>query len=166
WKAPRGPSTADGIRGLDREHASRAGSWYLCARVGIRERKLKGINFLGTLKALEREHGRDVRERVERSLDGELGESLRHGALVASGWYPASWYRALLACIVRETRGDEGMVRRLSNAAVSADMKTLFRIVKLFLTPERALQQSMRISSRYIDGGEIEVVAVGTGHIH
>ena len=134
--------------------------------LGPRERNLKGINFLGTLEALEREHGRDVRERVERGLDGDVGESLRSGALVANGWYPAAWYRALLARIVKETGGDEQTIRRLSNAAVSADMKTLFRIVKLFLTPERALQQSMRISSRYIDGGEIEVVKVGKGHIH
>lgn len=130
------------------------------------ERNLKGINFIGTLSALERDYGRDVRERVEKSLGGEVGETVRLGGLVASGWYPASWYGALLATIVRETRGDERTIRQLSNSAVTADMKTLFKIVRLFLSPERALQQSMRISSRYIDGGEIEVVQAGAGHIH
>ncbi len=139
----------------------------LCSRRLVTvERKLKGINFIGTLKALEREHGAATRERVEKRLDGEVGESVRHGALVSSGWYPASWYAQVLRAIVDETRGDEGTIRSLSNRAVSADMRTLFKIVRLFLSPERALQQSMRMSSRYIDGGEIEIVEAGPGHIH
>lgn len=130
------------------------------------ERRLKGINFVGTLNALEEEHGREVRERVERRLDGEPGESLRHGALVANGWYPASWYAALLRAIVDEVRGDEGTIRQLSKRAVTADFASLFKIVRLFLSPERALQQSMRISGRYIDGGEIEIVEVRSGYLH
>jgi len=130
------------------------------------ERKLKGINFLGTLKTLGKQHGGEVRQRVEKRLSGELGESVRHGALLASGWYPAGWYGNLLDAIVAETRGDAGSVRLLSRAAVAADFKTLFKVVRLFMTAQVALQQSMRVSRRYIDGGEIEVVSAGDGHIH
>ena len=63
------------------------------------ERKLKGINFLGTLKTLGKQHGPEVQKRVEARLPGELGETFRHGALLASGWYPASWYGQLLDAI-------------------------------------------------------------------
>ena len=130
------------------------------------ERKLKGINFLGTLKTLGKQHGPEVQKRVEARLPGELGETFRHGALLASGWYPASWYGQLLDAIVAETRGDASSVRMLSREAVAADFKTLFKVVRLFMTPQSALKQSMRVSRRYIDGGDIEVVDAGDGHIH
>lgn len=122
------------------------------------ERKLKGINFLGTLKALEREHEAETRKKVEANLEGELGEAVRHGGIFASSWYPASWYDALLREIVTEVRGDSDTVRSLSREAVKADFKTLFKVVRLFMAPEKALQQGMRVSSRYVDGGVIEVV--------
>jgi len=130
------------------------------------ERKLKGINFIGTLKALERQLGRRVRERVEERLEGDVGDCVRHGALVASGWYPASWYDALLQTVARETGGGERTMRSLSREAVREDFATLFRVVRLFLSPERALQQSMRVSRRYVDGGEVAVLDVGPGRIH
>lgn len=130
------------------------------------ERRLKGINFLGTLGALERDHGEEVRARVEKKLAGEVGEAIRQGAILASGWYPAAWYAAVLETIVREVGGGEATARALSREAVKADFKTLFRIVRLFLTPQYALQQAMRVSSRYVDGGQIEVVEAADGHAH
>lgn len=130
------------------------------------ERKLKGINFTGTLGALARQHGAPARANVEKRITGEAGEAIRHNAVVASGWYPASWYDAVLRSIVAEVRGDANTVRELSREAVKADFRTLFRIVRLFMSPQKALQQSMRVSSRYIDGGEIEVVSADEGSIH
>ncbi|MBX3271036.1 MAG: hypothetical protein KF729_12295 [Sandaracinaceae bacterium] len=129
------------------------------------ERKLKGINFVGTLEALARTHGAEARARVEARLRGDAGELVRGRAVVASGWYPAAHYAALLDAIVAELR-DEDAVRALSREAVKADFATLFRIVRLFMSPEKALQQSMRISSRYIDGGDVSVVDVGERFIH
>ena len=129
------------------------------------ERKLKGINFLGTLDALTRAHGAAARARVEARLRGDVGELVRARAVVASGWYPASHYAALLDAIVAEL-GDEDAVRALSREAVKADFATLFRIVRLFMSPEKALQQSMRISSRYVDGGEVVIVEIGARLIH
>ena len=79
---------------------------------------------------------------------------------------PASWYRELLDAIVEVTHGDQNTVRGLSREAVKADFQTLFRIVRLFLTPQKALQQSMRVSSRYVDGGVVDVVEAQDGVVH
>ena len=130
------------------------------------ERKLKGINFIGTLDAFTREYGVDRRARLVESLDGELGEAVRLGTILASAWFPASWYAALLTAIVDEVGGGTRTVHRLAKEAVAADFRTLFKIVRLFLTPQKALQQSMRVSSRYIDGGKIEVVEARDGLYH
>ena len=130
------------------------------------ERKLKGINFVGTIDALGREHGDETRAAVVAALEGEVGEAIRSGAILASGWYPAAWYDALLRAIVKEVRGDATTVRTISREAVKVDFKTLFKVVRLFLSPQRALQQAMRISGRYVDGGEIDVVEAKDGFMH
>lgn len=130
------------------------------------ERKLKGTNFIGTLEALGRERGASVRANVLGRVKGPAGVALRDGAVLASAWYPAGWYDALLRAIVAEVGGERDTVRRLSRAAVRNDFETLFRIVRLFLKPEKALQQAVRVSSRYVDGGEIEVVAAEEGLVH
>src|SRR5262245_60952272 len=72
----------------------------LCAMVGgvVTERKLKGINFRGLTAALERRPGVDV-SRVLAAVAGPAGEALRAGEIVAGGWYPASYYDALLAAV-------------------------------------------------------------------
>jgi hypothetical protein len=134
--------------------------------VAEQERKLKGINFLGTLAALERGRGEEARASVEKKLSGEVGDAVRQSAILASGWYPAAWYAALLDAIVDEVGGGEATARALSRDAVKADFATLFRIVRLFLTPQYALQQAMRVSGRYIDGGQIEVLEARPGHAH
>lgn len=127
------------------------------------ERKLKGINFTGTLKALQREYGDEAHQNVIAAVPGEAGEALQTRNILASGWYPASWYNALLRAIVAEVDGDKRTARALSRDAVRADFQTLFKIVRLFLSPEKAAQQGIRISSRYIDGGELEVVDAKDG---
>lgn len=130
------------------------------------ERKLKGINFSGTLGALERRHGPDARAEVEARLPGVVGDRLRTGSLLASGWYPASWYDALLRTITEQVSTEPHEVRALAREAVRADFQTLFRIVRLFMSPQFALQQSMRVSRRYVDGGTIDVVEARDGLIH
>jgi len=54
-------------------------------------------------------------------------------------------------------------VRALSRDAVKDDFETLFKIVRLFMSPQKAAQQGMRIASRYIDGGEVETVEAAEG---
>lgn len=130
------------------------------------ERKLKGTNFTGTLAALERLHGRATREAVERRVPGDAGECLRTGALLPSGWYPASWYDALLSTIADTAGATPSRVRDIAREAVRADFQTLFRVVRIFLSPQRALQQSLRVSRRYIDGGDIEIVEAERGIVH
>lgn len=130
------------------------------------ERQLKGTNFVGTLGAFGREYGEEAREELVAQLEGPLGEALRHGGLVASGWYGASWYAALLQAIVDQVGGGDSTARTLAREAVKSDLRTLFKVVRLVLSPEMALKHSLRISSRYVDGGAIEMVESKDGLTH
>lgn len=129
------------------------------------ERKLKGVNFHGTLRALERRHGEGVARRVREHIEGDAGPALRDGAIVSGGWYPASWYDALLASIERELPGERSICRDLAHAAVQDDFATIFRVISLFVSPESALVNATRVTSRYVDGGTIRVVEAREGEV-
>jgi hypothetical protein len=126
-------------------------------------RKLKGVNFRGTLGALERLRGKDTVAAVLARVPGEPGVALRDGAVLTGGWYPAAWYHALLVAIVEETGGGEPIVAQLARDAVMNDLETIFRILSLFVSPTFALQNAIKVLRRYVDGGTVEVLAARDG---
>ncbi|MDQ3032060.1 MAG: hypothetical protein M3Y87_06565 [Myxococcota bacterium] len=130
------------------------------------ERKLKGVNFRGTLRALERRAGAEGAERVRARVAGEAGEALRCGAIMPNGWYAASWYDALLVAIEDEHPGEQAIVRDLARAAVTEDFSTLFKIISLVATPQMAVANTTRVLQRYVDGGTARLIESREGMLH
>jgi hypothetical protein len=130
------------------------------------ERKLRGVNFHGTLRALEKKHGPERASMVRQRVAGEAGEAMRTGAIVTAGWYPASWYDALLAAVEQEFPGERWICRELSHAAVREDFATIFKVISLIVSPNSALLNATRIVGRYVDGGKITVLAARDGEVH
>lgn len=130
------------------------------------ERKLKGVNFHGTLRALEKAYGAEALVRVKTAVAREGGRALRDGAIVTGGWYPASWYDALLRAIEDEFPGERSICRDLSRAAVSEDFSTLFKLISLVVSPNSALVNATRVVARYVDGGRTTVLEAREGHVH
>ena len=126
---------------------------------------MKGINFLGTLDALEREHGAAARSATLEAVCGDVGEALRANHIIAGSWYPVSWYAELLRALT-EVTGERDASRRLARAAVHHDFRTLFRLVRLLLSPERVLGTALRVFARYYSGGDIEVLISAPGQLH
>lgn len=131
-----------------------------------KETRLKGVNFHGTLGAIERRFGKDAVARVKARMKGAGGESLRNGAIVTGGWYPASYYDALLLAIEEEYPTTRGIVADICRDAVTQDFQTLFRIVSLVATPEWALSGATRVMTRYIENTRVEVKESREGHVH
>lgn len=132
----------------------------------MEERRLKGVNFHGTLRALERRSGAEALARVRAGVGGEGGAALRDGGIVTNGWYPASWYDAVLVAIEAEHPGQRGILRDLSRSAVVDDFSTIFRLISLVMSPERALSNATRVMARYVDGGKVTVLEAKEGMIH
>lgn len=130
------------------------------------EARLKGVNFHGTLGALERRFGKDVVERVKARARGDGGDALRTGAIVTGGWYPAHYYDALLEAIELELPSERGLAHDLSYDAVTNDFQTLFRFVSVVAKPEWALQGATRVMTRYIEGGRVDVRETREGMVH
>lgn len=129
------------------------------------EVKLKGVNFRGTLGALERLAGKDTVARTLAATGGPAGEALRVGEVVAGGWYPASWYAALLEAIETTTGKGPEFIRECSREAIRADFATIFKVISLFISPERALDNATRVMARYYDGGKLSVQEAREGFI-
>ncbi|MGE0789817.1 MAG: hypothetical protein AB7S26_29360 [Sandaracinaceae bacterium] len=132
----------------------------------MESRRLKGINFFGTLAAFERELGAAARQKLEAELTEPLKSAMEHGEIVAAGWYPAEWYDALLRAILTQPGVDLPRLKRIAREAVIHDFKTLFRVMRMFIAPSTAASQALRVASRYIDGGKIAVVEADDGRVH
>lgn len=130
------------------------------------ERRLKGVNFHGTLRALERRAGAETVERVRARMEGEGGEAMRTGAIVTGGWYPASWYDALLVAIEVELPDQRTIVRDLARAAVTDDFATLFKVISLVASPQMAVANTTRVLQRYVDGGTARLIESREGFLH
>ena len=134
--------------------------------VAAPEARVKGVNFHGTLGALERRFGKSVLERVKARTKGDGGHALRTGAIVTGGWYPAHYYDALLEAIELELPTVPGLAHDLSYDAVTNDFQTLFRFISLVATPEWALQGATRVMTRYVEGGRVDVRESREGLVH
>lgn len=127
---------------------------------------LSGVNFHGTLRALERAHGPETQRRVTARLPGDVGLALRSCEIVSSGWYLASWYGALLSAICDELGADESCVRALAREAVRHDFATLFRVLSLVVSPERIVANAVKVVARYLKGGTISALEAKPGRAH
>lgn len=123
---------------------------------------LKGINFRGVILAIEREHGEPRCARVLSRIPSPAGDSLRNGEVVAGGWYPASYYDALLKAAEEEALD----VRKLATAAIVHDFSTLFRLFSFLISPEFALKNTVKVLNRYVQGGKVTVVDARQGRVH
>ena len=127
------------------------------------EIKVKGNTFLSVLKSLAAWKGDDAAERVKAALGGEVGEALRLGTLMATSWYPVSWYRSLYQAILDVVGGGEDTVRHLGRASTAVDMNGAYRLLMKVLSVERVFSQSARMLSQYYSGVQCQVVESAPG---
>jgi hypothetical protein len=128
--------------------------------------RAKGVNFRGAMKQLERRGGKALLERVLARVEGEAGVAMRTGEIVTGGWYPASWYDALLAAIEVEYPSDRTAIRTLTREAVTDDFKTIFKILSLVVSPSAALRNGAKVMARYWEGGRVALVEAHEGYAH
>ena len=118
------------------------------------------------MSQLERRGGKALLDSVLARVAGEAGEALRTGAVVTGGWYPADWYDALLAAVEAEYPGQPAAIRTLTREAVVEDFRTLFKILRLVVSPNAALHNGVKVMARYWEGGRVSLSEARTGYVH
>lgn len=128
--------------------------------------RLKGTSFHGVLDAVERRFGRRERERAIALVAEPTRSMLQTGELLTGGWYDAAHYDALLAGLEAAFPHQPLLLRKLSHEAITNDFSTLFRFVRLVLSPESALANALKVTSRYVEGGSVRVLSSTEGQMH
>jgi hypothetical protein len=123
----------------------------------------KGLGFRTFLNALEAIRGREVYDAAIKAMPCELNEALRYGKLIPSGWYPLSWYNAMLNAIVTTTNEGDRIVRETARDAMRRDIKGIYKLVFKFFSPETLYSMTPRVFSSYFDTGKTETLEIRKG---
>jgi hypothetical protein len=123
----------------------------------------KGLNFRTFLQTLERLRGRTAAQSTVEALTGEVHDAVHYGRIVASGWYPASWYRALHAAAHQVCQGGPELSRVIGRETTVADFQGIYKVVLAMFSPETVFNQTARLCRMYWQGGTAETVEVKKG---
>jgi hypothetical protein len=127
--------------------------------------RIKGLAFLGVVRALETLKGLPFRDRVMEELAGEGGEALRTGSVIASGWYPCAWYKDLLGAADRNAES-AGFIREVGRTSTRESVSVVHRIFMRMLSPETLIKQGARVfSSFYTAVLRVEVIGKGNAQV-
>ena len=119
--------------------------------------RVKGINFVTCLDAIQKLYGPAARTRIEKETPGEVGDALRFGGLVVGGWYKVSWYRAFWQTIADKLNVDGASARRIGHKAAGIGVNVAYRTLARITTPAMLLSMSARAFGYYFDRGKLEV---------
>ncbi len=122
------------------------------------EPRVKGVAFRSVMAAVDAICPAGTRERALGQMDRELGEALRYGTILPSGWYPISSYKTMWSAILAASGGGPELVRKIAHECMRIDTAGVYRFVMRMLSPETVFAASSRFFSGYYDTGSLEVV--------
>lgn len=125
--------------------------------------RVKGIALRNAMSGIRDLCGPKVERAVLDTVRRELGEGLRYGSIVATGWYPVADHAALFRAACEETGGGLSLARRLGADAIARDLRGPYAIFARMLGPERMLAVSSRLFGQYYDTGRAEVLETRRG---
>ncbi len=122
--------------------------------------RVKGVAFRSLVRSLETLKGEAAVRAAYRAMPAHVASALQYGELVATGWYPIEWYRAVIAAVVREAPA-----RDLGAQSIRDDMNGPYRVLLRLLRPETLLSIAPKIFDRYYDTGRLVIHETRRGYI-
>jgi hypothetical protein len=130
------------------------------------EPRVKGVSFKSVLRALETLHGPSSVEACMSTMPSEVADGFRYGTILASGWYPIGWYRALLAAAQTAAGQGDRALFEIGRQCARQDMTGVYRLGFKLLSPQTVIRLASRLFSNYYDTGECLVVSARVGFVH
>ena len=127
--------------------------------------KVKGVTLRSAMRALEHLRGKALCEAATKAMPGEVGDALRYGTILASRWYPISFYRDLHSGIVSATNEGDRIIRELEREAARGDMTGVYSIAFKLLSPQTLISLSSRLFSTYYDTGSVQALDARKGYV-
>ncbi len=118
---------------------------------------MKGVAFRTVMTVIAKERSRESVDAALARMPGEAGDALRYGTIIAAGWYPIAWYRALWSAICAATGEGEDLVRAMGRAAIDHDFGTVYRALFRMLSPRTLVTTGVKHFSHIYDTGSVTV---------
>ncbi len=131
------------------------------------EPRVKGNAFRTIDQCFIDLHGVDARAAALKLLSEPLRRSYEERLLLASNWYPISWYRDTFAAF-RESRGaGTELPREIGRRGVRRDLGSVYKQVFLkMVSPQALLGLSQRLFKNYFDTGTMKIEVSRNGYVH
>jgi hypothetical protein len=84
-------------------------------------------------------------------------EAFDRGGIVASGWYPLSWYRDLHLAARRGTASEAGLAWQIGRESTRRDLNGIYRVFLRVLSPSFVLSGAARIFETYYRPGALRL---------
>ncbi|MCC6644386.1 MAG: hypothetical protein IT374_02300 [Polyangiaceae bacterium] len=121
------------------------------------------MSFRSVMNAVESLRGAGARERCVGAMAPEIGDPLRYGQIVAGGWYPIGWYKAMWQGVLAGAQGGPELVRQVAHECMRQDTAGVYRLVMRLVSPETVFAGASRFFSTYYDTGTLQVRHRDTG---
>jgi hypothetical protein len=124
----------------------------------VPEPRVKGVAFRTVLRLVEKSRGPEVIARALAAMPTDVAHGVRYGEIIAAGWYPVTWYRAMWSALLASAQEEAPFVRALGRDAVDVDFGSIYRALLRVLTPKTAVSIGMRHFGQIYDTGRVRVV--------
>ena len=130
------------------------------------EPKVKGVAFRTIDLCFERLRGADARDRARDHMSIELADAFRYYTMLASSWYPISWYRETFRAFRLSTNEGAMLAREIGRLAARHDMSGVHKqIFAKLVSPQALLSMSQRVFNTYYDTGRFDIIASEPHHV-
>jgi hypothetical protein len=126
----------------------------------------KGTGFKSCLNALRKLRGAATVESTMAQLPTEIADAIRYQRIVASGWYPVEWLRALHAGAQAATKEGASLARAIGAEAMRIDLSGIYRVLLIVVSPQAIVSKSARAFKLFYTHGEMNVLEATRGRAH
>jgi serine/threonine-protein kinase len=127
------------------------------------ETQIKGSLLVAALEYLEKQHGREVLDKITAELEPDARTTLR-SLILPVAWLPLGLYDALLVSAERALGSGSGAIAaEIGSATASRDLPTAHRSFMQGATPPMVLDRIPQLWKLYHSSGEAKVDTGGTG---
>jgi hypothetical protein len=110
---------------------------------------VKGLAFLSVMRAVTKLRGTKQTEQALSRMSQEVSDGLRHGSIVASGWYPVAWYCDMWRGIRDSTGEGVGFARTIGRESFRQDLNLVHKFALSLLSPETVMSIGTRLTAKY-----------------
>lgn len=133
------------------------------------ENRIKGVGIRGFVATVQRLKGDAQWQQVLASVPGEVGEALRYGRVIPSGWYPLRWYQWLHQACQSCGLGGRELPRAIGFENTKAELtRGVYKLLLRVVSPQAVVTQASTIFGKYYETGTMQVddARQGAARVH